>query len=152
VHNAGTLAVLEAVGARLIAGTWLSEVVELPHAATAEQVSGALRSLSEDPHVSLMLAIGSLSAPRALSAAMERLSVKTIPGLSSIMRAAALPHQPASALLGDWGASTLHGALLLTLPPHAGAAISSLDAVLPAVPHAVSQASDGKRPAPQLKR
>jgi regulator-associated protein of mTOR len=74
---------------------------------------------------------------------------REVPGLGSLMRSAALAPAPALALLGPWTVRARGGTMLVCLPAHAEALVACLDAVLPAMPHAVAQA--GGLPPPRLR-
>ena len=143
---------LDALGARLVAGSWLVETVEMPQDASGEELARALEGLCTSPRLhSLVLALGSATVPHALCDVASALTSKQLGGVGSLMREACMGHHATSALLGRWGASTFDGTLVVTLPPHVDAAVACLDVVLPAVPHAVALASEGTRRPPQLR-
>lgn len=131
---------LDVLQGRLAAGSWIADTCEFPPSAVAAaDLQPAIVALSgSDRACSLLLCVGGPALCDAAAAAAPR----ELPGLGSLMRGAALQHAPAMALLGQWGVRACGSSLVVCLPPHAAAAAACLDAVLPALPHAIASAGD----------
>jgi hypothetical protein len=136
---------LEVLGARLVPGSWVADTL-VYDADAPESALAALIAMSAPGHArSVVLCVGGIGACDAATAAAPR----EVPGLGSLMRSAALAPAPALALLGPWTVRARGGTMLVCLPAHAEALVACLDAVLPAMPHAVAQA--GGLPPPRLR-
>ena len=136
---------LEVLGARLVPGSWIADTL-VYDADAPESALAALIAMSAPGHArSVVLCVGGTAACDAATAAAPR----EVPGLGSLMRSAALAPAPALALLGPWTVRARGGTMLVCLPAHPEALVACLDAVLPAMPHAVAQA--GGLPPPRLR-
>ena len=78
------------------------------------------------------------------------MSARLIPTFGSLMRSACLQAAaPVDGIIGGWCAGLRGGALLASLPAKADAAVACVDALLPAMGHALAQA--GERPPLRLR-
>ena len=166
--GARTAQLLDALGSRLLPGSWIAEVREVgdaDHPKAAESaLAGAARELTHEAGCSVVIVMaspggggdggggggGDVSGADAVRAALSTLQPsREVPALGSLMRSACLAPAPASALLGPWSASVYAEALVLLVPGEAQAAIACVAAVLPCATHAVAQA--GSRPPPRVR-
>ena len=141
-------AVLDVLARGLAPGSWLVETRELAPSATAAERWGASRALCDERGGCSLLLHVSAPAHASHDDEARRPELRAAPAIGSVVRAACLRHAPGAALLGEWGAASCAGAMLLSLPAHAEAAAAGLLAALPLMPHAVAQA--GERPPPTL--
>jgi molybdenum cofactor synthesis domain-containing protein len=97
-----------------------------------------LRAWADDGAADLILTTGGTGVaprdrtPEATTAVCERL----VPGIAEVMRQAGLSKTP-HAMLSRGVAGVRRAALIVNLPGSPRAAVESLEAVLPALPHAV---------------
>lgn len=113
------------------------------------QIEARLREWADGNAAELILTTGGTGVaardrtPEATLAVCER----TVPGIAEVMRQAGLSNTPHSML--SRGVAGIRGrTLIVNLPGSPRAAVESLEAVLPALPHAVellSGSADGER-------
>ena len=148
-RDARTGPLLDALALRLMPGSWLAEVSEAVAGDTLERE--VRRMWDKSTGCSLVLALATegsgaaIDDGTALWSTVVGVAERPIPAFGSLMRGACIQQSPAASLLGNWGAA-LHpsgGAMVLCLPGHVGAAVACVDAVLPMVGHALTQAGSG---------
>ena len=137
-------ALLSALAQRLAPGSWLAEARTYKEDASLQ---AALAAMCDDAQCSVVLCLGASSG---VAAAVKASTSRLVPAFGSLMRSACLQSGGAAAcLLGDWCAGVREAALIVALPDVAAQAIACVDALLPAMGHAVAQA--GGRPPPRRR-
>lgn len=105
-----------------------------------EEIVAALVSWSDEAGLDLILTAGGTGpAPRDLTPeATLAVAERLMPGLPEAMRAAGLAHTPTAML--SRGVAVIRGStLIINLPGSLKGATQSLEAILPALPHALEK-------------
>jgi gephyrin len=159
--HARTAEVLDALGDRLVPGSWLSharvvvgsgDTPMADEAVLKSTITEMLSHTTEPCSVVLCLSLPTSGRGVAIASAVAAASEKAVPALGSLMRSACLQTGDAvSGLLGNWVVGVARGGLVLSLPAEVKAAMACVDAVAPAMQHALSQLG-GERPPPRLRQ
>lgn len=138
-EDRGGPAVRDYLDGKLEEGTWTA-VTEMVHD-DAEKIAFVLRRLADDEGCCLVLTTGGTGiAPRDVTPeATDEVADKRLPGFGEAMRAASLRKVP-TAILSRQAAVVRGACLIVNLPGSPKAVRECLDAVWPAVPHAIHQA------------
>ena len=155
--EARAASVLDMLGGRLAPGSWLAAMrVHVAEGAPAAEdtLRAELESLCDGSRCSAVLCLASpadSSSGTAVSAAVAAARGRLVGGFGSLMRSACMGAAGgvAASLLGDWKAGLRSGCLVVSLPAEATLAMACVDALLPSMGHALSQA--GERPPLKLR-